>query len=197
MAWSLRSDFDLRHQINANVLYALPFGKGKKLLGSAPKWLDEVVGGWQVSSIITVRSGLPSTISGSGAFSTNYNQGNQAVQNGAAVPTGSLVFDQLGNPSLFSSTKLTSSFKDYLPGGVGQRGIVRMPWQRNVDAAVSKNFPLPWEHQSLQLRGEAFNVLNFVNFSGASLSISTPGTFGEFSSASDARVLQLALRYSF
>ena len=191
------SDFDLRHQINANVLYALPFGKGKKLLSSAPRWLDEMVGGWQVSGIITVRSGLPSTIAGSGAFSTNYNQGNQVVQNGAAVPTGALVFDQLNNPSLFSSTKLTSSFTDYLPGGVGQRGIVRMPWQRNVDAAVTKDFRLPWEHQSLQLRGEGFTVLNNVNFTSPSLSISTPGTFGEFASASDARVLQLALRYTF
>src|SRR4029077_18177414 len=131
------------------------------------------------------------------AFSTNYNQGNQAVQNGVAIPTGSQVFDQLGNPSLFSSTKLTTSYKDYLPGGVGQRGIVRMPWQRNVDAAVTKDFRLPWEHQSLQFRAEAFNVMNFTNFGGASLSISTPGTFGEFSSAADARVLQLALRYTF
>jgi hypothetical protein len=191
------SDFDLRHQINANVLYALPFGKGQKLLTNGPKWLDEAVGGWQVSAIVTTRSGLPLTIAGSGAFSTNYNQGNQAVQNGAAVPTGTVTFDQLGNPSLFSSTTKTTSFKDYLPGGVGQRGIVRMPWQRNVDAAVTKNFPLPWEHHSLQFRGEAFNLFNSVNFATPSLSISTPGTFGEFSSAADARVLQLALRYSF
>jgi hypothetical protein len=191
------SDFDLRHQFNANFLFALPFGKGQKLLGSAPKWLDEIVGGWQMSSIITVRSGLPGTIAGTGAFSTNYNQGNQAVQNGAAVATGAQIFDQLGNPSLFASTKLTTSYKDYLPGGVGQRGIIRLPWQRNVDAAVTKNFPLPWEHHSLQFRAEGFNVLNFTNFSGASLSLSTPGTFGEFSSAADARVLQLALRYSF
>ena len=68
--------------------------------------------------------GCPLTIAGSGAFSTNYNQGNQAVQNSAAVPTGTVLFPiSLGNPSLFSSTTQTTSFKDYLPGGVGQRGI--------------------------------------------------------------------------
>ena len=72
-----------------------------------------------------------------------------------------------------------------------------MPWQHNVDAAVSKSFPIPWEHQSLQFRAEAFNVFNYVNFTNVSLSVSSPGTFGEFTAAADARVLQLALRYSF
>ena len=192
------SDFDLRHQINANFVYELPFGRNKMLLGNAPKWLDEIVGGWQISSIIHFQSGLPSTIGGTGAYSTNYSQSNQEVQKGAiAVPTGTVNYDQLGNPSLFTSTKMTSSYADYYPGGSPTRGLVRMPWQRNLDAAVSKNFPIPWEHQSLQLRAEAFNLFNFVNFTNVSLAVSSPGTFGEFTAAADARVLQLALRYSF
>jgi hypothetical protein len=175
----------------------MPFGKGKKYLGTSSKWLDEAVGGWQMSAILTARSGLPSTISGSGAFSTNYNQGNQAVPKGAVPDTGGVTFDQLGNPSIFAATTLTSLYTDYLPGGVGMRGIVRLPWQRNLDASVTKNFTLPWERQSLQFRAEAFNLTNSVTFTSISLSLSTPGTFGEFSAASDARVLQLALRYSF
>jgi hypothetical protein len=191
------SDFDLRHQFNANFLYSLPFGKGKMLLGGAPKWVDTVVNGWQVSGIITARSGLPTTISGTGAFSTNYNQGNQAIPAGPTPSTGAVMFDQLGNPSLFPKTTVTSAYKDNLPGGVGMRGIVRLPWQRNVDAAVTRTFRTPWERHTLQLRAEAFNLLNFVNFSTVSLSLSNPGTFGEFSAAQDARVLQLALRYSF
>ena len=77
------------------------------------------------------------------------------------------------------------------------RGIVRLPWQRNVDASVMKTFALPWERHTLQFRAEAFNVLNFVNFTSVSLSLSSPGTFGEFSAAQDARVMQMALRYSF
>ena len=191
------SDFDIRHQLNANFVYELPFGRNKMLLSSAPKWLDEIVGGWQVSSIIHMQSGLPSTIGGTGAFSTNYSQSNQEVQKGAAVATGAVNYDQLGNPSLFTTTKTTASYADYYPGGVPQRGLIRMPWQHNVDASVSKNFPIPWEHQSLQFRAEAFNVFNYVNFTNVSLSVSSPGTFGEFTAAADARVLQLALRYSF
>jgi hypothetical protein len=72
-----------------------------------------------------------------------------------------------------------------------------MPWQKNVDLAATKNFPLPWEHHFLQLRAEAFNAFNFVNFTNISLALSSPSTFGNFTAAADARVLQLALRYTF
>ena len=108
-----------------------------------------------------------------------------------------LTYDNLGNPSLFSSTTASTSFIDALPGATGARNTFRLPWQRNVDLTVTKDFRLPWEHHSLQFRADAFNVFNNVNFTGISLSISSPGTFGEFSTAQDARVLQLALRYSF
>ena len=192
------SDFDIRHQINANVLYELPFGKGKMLLNSAPTWLDEVVGGWQISSLIHIESGLPSTITGDGAYNSNYDAQSLVVPAVASAPMGgSLVFDQNGNPGIFSSTKVTSDYVDAYAGGSGMRAIVRMPWQRNVDLAVSKNFPLPWEHNFLQFRAEAFNAFNFVNFTNISLALTSPSTFGDFTAAADARVLQLALRYTF
>ncbi len=46
------SDFDMRHNITANVLYPLPIGRGRTLLSNAYRWLDQIVGGWQVSSLI-------------------------------------------------------------------------------------------------------------------------------------------------
>ena len=190
------SNFDFRHQFNANAVYALPFGRGKMLLGGAPKWLDEVVGGWQVSGLMRVQSGAPSTIAGTGVFPTNYWNSSLAIPNGAAPATG-LFYDSNGVPSIFQSTSAASSYQDSFPGGVGVRGIVRLPWQKNVDLTVTKDFQLPWEHQTLQLRADAFNAFNFVNFTTISLALSSPGTFGEFSAAADARVLQLALRYQF
>ncbi len=82
-------------------------------------------------------------------------------------------------------------------GNPGLRALVRMPWQRNVDMAANKIFPLPWEGHALQFRAGAFNAFNFVNFTNVSLTLSSPSTFGNFTAAADARVLQLALRYSF
>ncbi len=190
------SDFDYRHLVNANVTYALPLGKGKMLLNTSHKWLEEIVGGWQVSSLIRVQSGQPRTISGTGVFPTNYWNSSIAIPKGAS-PASGLFTDNAGNPSIFQSTSATASYTDSYPGQAGFRGIVRTPWQRNVDLAVQKDFALPWERHSLQFRAEAFNAFNFVNFTTLSLSLSNPGTFGEFSAAQDPRVLQLALRYSF
>ena len=191
------SDFDLRHQFNANFVYDLPVGKGKMLLTNAPGWLDEVIGGWSVYGLVHVQSGLPSTITGDGAYNSNYYAQSLAVPLSGAPGTGAVGSDQYGYPSLFASTAQTSSYTDALAGGAGMRAIVRMPWLRNVDTAVTKSFKLPWEGHTLQFRAEAFNLFNFVNFTNVSLSLSNPGTFGEFQAASDPRVLQLALRYSF
>ena len=66
--------------------------------------------------------------------------------------------------------------------------------------AVSKFFKLPKEGYRLQLRGEAYNVLNHENFGTPSTSISSPTTFGEITSTNSAsapRVLQVALRFEF
>jgi len=64
---------------------------------------------------------------------------------------------------------------------------------------------LPWERQRIQFRAEAFNVLNNVNFDNpsnfttatATLTLASPSTFGQLTSAAAARVMQFALRYEF
>jgi hypothetical protein len=191
------STFDFRHQFNANFVYQLPFGKNKRFLGSAPWWLDEAVGGWQLSGLGRVQSGANANVGGSGVFNSNYWNGSGAYPLNGVKPSAGLTYDSNGNPSLFSATTASTSFADAVPGAAGARNTFRLPWQRNVDLTVTKDFRLPWEHHAVQFRADAFNVFNYVNFTGIGLSLSSPGTFGEFSSAQDARVLQLALRYSF
>ena len=216
------SDFDIRHNFTANILYELPFGKGKTFLSSAPGWLNQVVGGWQVSSLIRFSSGLPLTVAGDEVFPTNYWQPALAVPIGSIPSTGSVHTNENGNPSLFSSTDAVNLFQDEFPGQSGARNILRMPGLKNVDIAVMKDFRLPWEGHLLQFRAEAFNAFNFVNFNfnntngnfaGNTTSTNTyasaytnsinnlgllyPQTFGEFTATSDPRVFQLSLRYSF
>src|SRR6185436_13775179 len=105
-------------------------------------------------------------------------------------------------PSLFANTNAVSSFVGEYPGTTGTRGILRGPAFFKTDVAVSKYFKLPIEGHRLQLRGEAFNALNNVNFltnapGGAtsgniSISLANPTTFGEMGSAADGRVMQFA-----
>jgi hypothetical protein len=56
------SDFDIRHLVNANVVYELPLGKNKPFLSGVASWVDQIIGGWQVSSIMRFASGLPTVI---------------------------------------------------------------------------------------------------------------------------------------
>jgi Carboxypeptidase regulatory-like domain len=189
------SDFDMRHNITANVLYPLPIGRGRTLLAGAHGWLNEIVGGWQVSSLIRYHSGPPTTVGGELAYNANYWLSSLAIVTGpvsAGVHT-----DENGFPSLFSNTSTANSFADELPGHTGTRAAVRLPGMFNTDMAVVKAFPLPWEGQRIQFRAEAFNVFNNVNFSNPSLSLQAPGTFGEFQAVGDPRVMQFALRYEF
>ncbi len=56
------SAFDIRHRWITSVLYELPFGSGKRFLGSSAGWQNAVVGGWQMNVITTYSSGLSTTV---------------------------------------------------------------------------------------------------------------------------------------
>jgi len=189
------SDFDIRHNVNANFVYELPFGNNKHFLSSSPGWVNQIVGGWQISGIARVTSGLPTIIQGGFTWNTNYWQNSLAIQ---TAPVSSAVgYDTGGNPSLFGTTDAVNSYADQYPGQTGQRAILRLATQKNLDLAVSKVFYLPWEGQRIQFRAEAFNALNTVNFIRPSLALSSPATFGEFTDTTSPRVMQFALRYEF
>ncbi|HEX4773223.1 MAG TPA: TonB-dependent receptor [Bryobacteraceae bacterium] len=192
------SDFDIRNDLNANIVYELPFGRNKMLLTSAPGWLNAIVGGWQLSSIIRYTSGLPTVVQGDSVWNTNYWQNSLAIVTGA-VKAGQYVDDN-GVPSLFSSTNAINSFADAGPGTSGQRAALRLPGFKNVDMALSKSFAMPFkslEGHRIQIRAEAFNIFNFVNFTTPSLQLSSPATFGEFTATTPSRVMQFAARYEF
>ena len=189
------SDFDMRHNITANVLYPLPIGRGRTLLSGAHGWLNEIVGGWELSSLIRYHSGIPTTVGGELAYNANYWLSSLAIATG---PVSSGVHtDENGYPSMFSNTSVSNNFADELPGHTGERAVLRLPGMFVTDLAVVKIFAMPWEGQKMTFRAEAFNAFNNVNFSNPSLSLQAPGTFGEFQAVADGRVMQFALRYEF
>jgi hypothetical protein len=190
------SDFDIRHNFNANFMYALPIGKGKALLKTAPGWLDQIVGGWQISSIWRYSTPLPSAVEGDLAYNTNYWLSSLAVVN-TPTKSGGVHIDDNGIPSIFSSTGVSSNFQDQPPEGAGTRAAVRLAPIFNVDMSVQKSFRLPKEGQRMLFRAEAFNAFNHPNFTNPSLSLQSPLTFGEFQGTMPPRSMQFALRYEF
>lgn len=189
------SDFDIRHNISSNFLYELPVGSGRAFLHDAPGWLNNIVGGWQVSSVIRYRSGLPTAVAGDLAYNANYWLSSLAMAT-QPVKTG-VGIDQNGNPSIFGSTSAANSFVDELPGHTGTRAAVRLAPMFNTDLTLAKIFKLPREGMRLQFRAEAFNAFNNVNFTNPSLSLTSPLTFGEFQGVGEPRVMQFALRLEF
>ncbi|HUJ51554.1 MAG TPA: hypothetical protein VLW25_15195, partial [Bryobacteraceae bacterium] len=190
------SDFDIRHNFNANFMYALPFGKNRPFLHNAPGWLDQAVGGWQISSVWRYSTALPSAVEGDLAYNSNYWLSSLAVMT-TPTPSGGVHIDQNGIPSIFSNTSMSSNFQDQPPEGAGTRAAVRLAPIFNVDAALSKTFSLPWEGKRLQFRAEAFNAFNHPNFTNPSLSLQSPQTFGEFQGTLEPRSMQFALRLEF
>jgi hypothetical protein len=190
------SDFDIRNNFNANFMYELPFGKGKLFLKSAPVWANQIVGGWQLSSIIRYSTPLPSAVQGDLAYNTNYWLSSLAVVN-TPTPSGGVHIDDNGNPSIFKSTSVSANFQDQPPEGAGTRAAVRLAPIFNIDFSLSKVFALPKEGQRVVFRAEAFNAFNHPNFTNPSLSLQSPLTFGEFQQTLPPRSMQFALRYEF
>jgi hypothetical protein len=157
--------------------------------------------------LTSFHSGTPLNLTVGGVYNTNYDYSSYAIVNpGTKMPPSGLTTDQNGIPSLFSNTSALNDFVASFPGTVGTRGIVRGFNYFNTDLAISKYFPIT-ERARIQLRAEAFNAFNRVNFnnpSSTNLSIASPTTFGEVSltggnnpATNPARVMQFAARFEF
>jgi len=200
------SDFDMRHQFNANWVVELPFGRGKPYLADMGPAGQAVLGGWQISGLGRFTSGMPLSILNGLAWPTCYCYQHFAEPIGPIpaqtnTASASLIGGGTG-PNVFSNPATAlSSFRQVVVGGVGQRNNLRGHGIFSVDMAVGKRFQLPFEGHSLQFRAEAFNLTNSVRFNAdawETLSYTFTGSFGNYSSLLiPPRVLQFGLRYEF
>lgn len=215
-----RAEYDQTHVFNFNSIYELPFGKSKKFLGNAGPWLDRLVGGWQFNSIVKVSSGAPFTFADP---RTTFNRATFVTRQTAtsALTTSQLralvgVFRNadgtitLVNPSIIDPTtgRLSNgpgtSFNGQVlfndaAGTIGNtpRNAFDGPGYFDIDASLFKTIRLN-EHVRLQLRAEAFNLLNHTNFviTNQYRNISTPGAFN-LTTTFSPRVVQFAGRLEF
>ncbi len=191
------SDYDTTHQINANWVYDLPLGHGKRYGAQWNKAEDTLFGGWQISGLTRWTSGYPFSIS-TYAFATNYEQDGRAVLLGAAPQTGVSVQD--GVPNVFTSgPAAVSAFRFALPGESGERNNLRGPGYFGLDASLAKSWKLP-ESQALRFSWDAFNTTNAVRFDDGTLNqyLLYGTTLGNFTQTlTHPRVMQFGLRYSF
>lgn len=182
-----RSNEDRRHVFVASFVYELPFFKNE------PGFVGQLLGGWSLSGIVNLASGLPVYV----------RSGRDHSLTGVGFDRPDLV----GNPVLdgdrsrgemikqFFNTKAFVPNKPGRYGNVG-RNLFSGPAYASTDLALTKSFRMLHENHYLQVRAEFFNVFNQVSF-GAPNGVLSARTFGEISSAGDPRIMQVALRYSF
>jgi Carboxypeptidase regulatory-like domain len=202
-AWSPKalyavSDFDTTNQINANWIYEVPFGRGKRWGASSGKLVNGIVGGWQLSGLARWTSGYPFSIS-TYAFPTNYEQDSRAVLLGTAPKTGAYI-DSNGDPNVFQAgPAAASAFRFAYPGESGQRNNLRGPGYFGVDMSLGKLWTIA-ESQSVRFSWDVFNVTNAVRFDVGSLNqyLLYQPTLGDYTQTlTKPRVMQFGLRYSF
>jgi len=197
------SDFDATHQITANWVINLPFGRGAAIAHDVNRAVNAFIGGWQFSGLGRWTSGFPFSVGNGYNWATDWDLSGNAYQTGP-VKTGTF-YDpaNLGAVNAFSNlASAASSFREPFPGEAGQRNWLRGPGFFSVDMGLSKRWQMPWaEGQTLQLRWEVFNVSNSKRFDPQSINsfIDVYGsTFGDYTRLSTKpRVMEFALRYEF
>ncbi len=156
------SNFDIRNAFKGQAIYALPFGRNQLFLNKS-FLADEVLGGWQVSSTFVVQDGNPIGITTGGNNNSN-NQSGAYTQYANLV--GNLqepgnVYHRLNEWYNLSALAVPTAYTY----GNFRRNTVTGPPLTDVNASLGKTFDLyPDRGIRLQIRGEAFNVLNHPSF---------------------------------
>ncbi|MCU1323249.1 MAG: hypothetical protein JWM43_2898 [Acidobacteriaceae bacterium] len=191
------SNYDRPFNNITSVVYQLPFGRGRRYLASVPRAVDYLLGGWDVNTIVNMRSGEPVTLA--------YTPTTQAVVPVLAVlgrnsyrpnVSGSPVLPKgQRTPQKYLNSSNVSTPTAEAPFGNSGRNTFRGYAFYQADLGISKNFPVT-ERMKVLFRSEAFNLFNHSNFAAPDGNISN-STFGVITSMYPPRQLQFALKVQF
>jgi hypothetical protein len=182
-----------------SVVWDLPIGAGRHWGNQMNRAVDAVVGGWQLTAINTDTSGQPVnlTYSPSAAYQLSPLLTQRPNVSGDPVnPSSKWVKTATALNGYLSNTAVTvPTSADQAYGNAGRNSLRDMTFNQ-LDLGLHKSFRLWSEHSSFELRGEAFNLFNHVNYQAPNSNASS-GSFGSITSAFPPRQLQVAGKLSF
>ena len=190
-----RSDYDLRHVFVSNFVYQLPVGKGERFMPNAHGIANTLIGGWEVSGIVSLDSGQPFT------FLSGKDNNNDGIANDRALQLAPLhiVFQRLSETQFLNPAAIGTELSA-TTGSIIGRNIADGPSYKSVDFSLSKKFGLLQSRDhpvNLEFRAQAYNLFSRVNFAQPNTTVSSPA-FGRITSTvSPARNLELALKLTF
>jgi hypothetical protein len=186
--------FDATHSLATFVIYELPVGRGKKYGKDMNSVADAVVGGWNLTTIVTDRSGFAITPT-TGALNGNAAGAGNTRPN-CSGPIQYLRTPASGQPGIQWFT--ASGFSQPNQFGTCGNGIVRGPRLNNVDLSVQKNFSFGFlrEGARLQFRTDFFYLFNHPILNAPATGCCGSG-FGVINSSQGERNIQLGLKLYF
>ena len=184
------SPYDTPHNIAGSGSYELPFGRGRHFLSHANALTNGVLGGWQIQTILIVRSGVPYTpvISSDRA---NTGVGGQRPNLNPAG--GSSTFVRSIATWFDKTAYVVPTIYTY---GQVRANTLRTDKARQYDASVFKNFAMPREGV-LSFRAEFFNLSNTTSFAAPNSTIDASAGGQVTSTSVPSRDIQFALKYNF
>jgi len=162
------SDYDIRHVFHTYFTYQLPLGRGRAFSVNNSV-LNDVVGGWNVGSIVTWQTGIPFWVQG--GYQTFNNEDGGVTLNGAnRSQIQSNVGVYLTPSSPYSPVWLNPSFNatgaiqpNTNPGTIGQMLFLHGPSFFNTDISLNKRFNV-YENWSLKIQAAFLNAFNHPNW---------------------------------
>jgi TonB dependent receptor len=191
------STFDIPWIVQFSYVYELPIGRGKAFLGSMPRVLDAIIGGWKTSGVWRMQDGRPLQLTtADGTPLPTYGTYGYIVRpNIVGTPKRNHGADQLNNyfvdPNVF---QLPPNFT--LGDAPRTIGSVRGPSSFSADLSIAKQFPVR-EEMNFEVRLEAQNAFNHPVFGTPDTTLDD-GSFGQtFYQANGPRQVQLAVKFNF
>jgi hypothetical protein len=200
------SDFNAANTLVGQITYELPFGHGRQFALHGP--LDQIAGGWRVSSLFQWHSGVPFTPVIQSSVAGGIDPGLTP-----SFSAGSTLYpEQVGDPSVSHRSHAMwfnpAAFANPADGTFGSthRNTLIGPGFANVNLSIAKEFPIH-EAISLEIKADMFDVFNHINWSNPDANVGYAGgvladsTAGQITTpinfGTDARIIQLGAHIRF
>jgi hypothetical protein len=187
---------DIPQALVASYVYQLPIGRGKSVGSGMSRVADAVVGGWELSGIATFKDGIPLSVFGNDWNSYGGDPRPDYVSGVNPKPSHQTISSTIPNSWANASAFTYAAYGTF---GTTPRYMseLRGPHYTNWDSALEKNWTFK-ESMRAQFRFETFNTFNHPNFYApgpGNMSLYSPGSFGEITTAFPGRVVQFAGKF--
>jgi hypothetical protein len=173
------------HRLSGNVLYELPFGKGKPFASGGGRLMSALAGGWSLNAIAVGENGFFLTPAWTGPDPTGTRYTSSRTAPSVTLRPNALRNANISNPTpanWFDATAFTAPTAGFF--GTSAKGVIKGPGTRVLHTSLAKQFVIR-ERFRLRLEFNVTNVLNHPSYRDPDLNISNVATVGKITNVVD------------